>query len=213
MFKFLIRPLALGDIAYHDAVHDSAIGALHGGGGQMRPEHRPVIFSHPQIARPRFPDFKDLLAVQVVDVLGLPGDEPAEKLLDQSASVRAQQGRSGKVGLQDLPLLADGAIAHRGQIVQVEIARPRGVQFRLGPAQFVVLHLQFDLMHLEFMEHPPHFFGRQDLDVFRHPGILCLYDLFRLLAQIILWIGWGFLSSHGLSSFSTQGPLWLPPLI
>jgi hypothetical protein len=54
---------------------------------------------------------------------------------------------------QDQSRLADGAIAHRRQVVEIKIARPHGVQFRLCPAQFLILYLQLDLVHAQFVEH------------------------------------------------------------
>jgi hypothetical protein len=41
--------------------------------------------------------FKELFAVQVVDVLVFFKDEPGERLLDQIASGHAQQGYGGQV--------------------------------------------------------------------------------------------------------------------
>lgn len=57
-------------------------------------------------------------------------------------------------------------------------ARAQGVQFRLCPAQLFILHLQFYLMHAQFMKSLPDFFGREGVHVFRQqgrlfPGLLC----------------------------------------
>jgi hypothetical protein len=52
-------------------------------------------------------------------------------LLDQFAPGYSQQGGGSEVGLLDQPLLADGAIAHRGQVKDVETALPNHVQFSL----------------------------------------------------------------------------------
>src|SRR5680860_1594458 len=120
----------------------------------------------------------------VIEVLVFGKDERGDRLLDQRAPGHAQQGADGEVGLQDhQPRLAEGAIAHRRQVIEVEIARPRGVQFRLRPAQFLVLHLQLDLMHAQFMKRLPRCFGRQGLEVFRRLGVFSPDDLFGLSAQ------------------------------
>ena len=52
-------------------------------------------------------------------------NEAGKRLSDQSASGDAQQGGGGEVGLQDQPLFADRDIAHRRQVIEVEVARPR----------------------------------------------------------------------------------------
>ena len=70
----------------------------------------------------------------------------------QYAAYHAQQRRQGQVGLNDQPGLVHIAVAHRGQVVKRYIARPGGVQGILGLAQLFVLHLQFDLVHMQFME-------------------------------------------------------------
>ena len=105
--------------------------------------------------------------VQVVYVLVGIDNEMGDRLLDQRASGNAQKGGGGEVGFQNQPLFAERDIADRRQIVEVEITRPRGVQFLLRTAKFFVLDLQLDLVHAQFVEHPPDFFGRQGLDVFR----------------------------------------------
>ena len=71
---------------------------------------------------------------------------------DQFAPGQAEQGGNGKVGLEDQPLCAEGAIADRCQVVEVEIKGPPDFQFRLGPAQFLILYLQFDFMDAELVE-------------------------------------------------------------
>ena len=99
--------------------------------------------------------------MQVVDVLVLFVDESGDRLPDQRAPGRIQQCGGGEVGLQYSSLFGEGAIAHRRKVVQAEIPRPGGVQFRLGAAQFFVLHLQFDLVNPQLVQDPSVFFGRQ----------------------------------------------------
>ena len=48
----------------------------------------------------------------------------------------------------DQARLAEGAVAHRGEVVEVEVSRAGNVQLRLGAAQFVALHFQFDRVDL-----------------------------------------------------------------
>ena len=120
--------------------------------------------------------------MQVIDVLVILDDESADRLVDQHAPRHAQQGGGGKVRLQDQPLFADGDTGHRRQVIEVEIARPLGVQFRLSPVQFLILHLPLDLMHAQFVERPPHFLGRHGLKVFLRLGHLSQGDVFGPVA-------------------------------
>src|SRR5512138_2915076 len=80
--KRLLRPLALADVAQHDAYHGRAVSVLpwvrgrrpRGGGRQKRPEYRPVLFHHPQFARLRLTGLKELFTVEVVNILVLAED-------------------------------------------------------------------------------------------------------------------------------------------
>ena len=80
--------------------------------------------------------------------------------LTNAPPIHAEHLGGSEIRFQNQPLLAEGDIAHRRQIVEVEIARSSGLQLHLGPAQFIVLHLQLDLVHPQFMERLPRFFGR-----------------------------------------------------
>ena len=91
----------------------------------------------------------------VVDVLVFGKDIVGDWLSGQITSAPAQQAGPREVGLPNQPLLADSEITHGCPIVEVEIAGPRGFEFILGPAQFLVLHLQLDLMHLQFVDSRP----------------------------------------------------------
>ena len=102
----------------------------------------------------------------IVNVLIFFEDELADWLLVQFDPFSAQQSSSGEVSLQDQPLLSDGKIAHRRHVVEVEIALPLDIQLHLGTVQLIVLHLQFDLMHPQFVDDLLRFFQR---NCFRQP--------------------------------------------
>jgi len=110
-------------------------------------------------------------------------NKPAEPLPDKGASGHAQQRGGGDVGFQNQPLFADRAVAHRGEVIEVEIARPDGVQLQLRMPELLVLHLQFNLMHLQFMQRLQHGFGRQCLQTFRRQGHFFTGDVFSPLTQ------------------------------
>ena len=95
--------------------------------------------------------FNDSLAHQVENGLIVWENELGDLLPDKQCSAHAKQRGSGEIGLLDLSGPADGAIAHRSHVIEIEIARLRGFEFILSPTQFFVLHLQLDLMHPQFM--------------------------------------------------------------
>ena len=85
------------------------------------------------------------------------------------------------------PVPADGAIAHRGQIVEIKIASPRSFQVCLGPLKLLVLHLQFDLMYEQLLQSLLTGHGSASLKRFRREGRLFQSPFrnnrFRPLAQ------------------------------
>ena len=119
----------------------------------------PSCAHKPQFACLRFAGFKESPAEEVLDVLVFREDEAGDRLLDQCVSCHPQQGRDGEVGFLNQPLFAQGDIAHRREIVQIEISGPGGISFLLGPPQLLVLHIELDLVHLQFMNQAPGFFG------------------------------------------------------
>ncbi len=72
-----------------------------------------------------------MFANQVEDVLVFLVYEPCDRLIDQLVPVLAKHSGGGKVNLQDQPFIGDEAITYRRQIIEIEIASPRGFQFRL----------------------------------------------------------------------------------
>ena len=118
------------------------------------------------------------------------GHELPEPLLDHGLSVQAQQGGPGQVDFQDPRLVVPEEIAHRGEVEEVVILLRGLLGLRLGPLQFLVLHLQFDLVDLQFVDQGPRVdLGRGRIALGR-PGV---QTLLRLAAQL----GRFFLFLHG----------------
>ena len=177
----------------HEAAHPHANRVLHDAGRQIGPEWLAVWLHQAQFAQRRLVACrlvacrlvacKELLAHAVVDVLVILEDATGQPLADQRAPGHAQQGGGGEVGLQDQPPLADGAISHRRHVVEVEVTFPRGFQFQLRPAQFLVLHHELDLVYLQFVQHLPHCFGREGRELLRRQVGFFLECRFGPLAQ------------------------------
>ena len=73
---------------------------------------------------------------------------PVNKLL----AFHAEQPGAGEIDFGDLGFRSQCEIADRGELVQVKITVTRCFQSHMGLAQFFVLHLQFNLMHAQFMQ-------------------------------------------------------------
>ena len=164
---------------------------------ELGPAVLAVLLPEPQLTHLRCACFEELLAVTVVDVLVLADDEPGQRLLDQRTSCHAQKVGGGEVGLDDQPLLAEREVAHRRQIVQIEIPRPRGLQLHLGPAQFLVLHLQLNLVHPEIVQQRPRRVRRQRLQALWGRRGVFSSDLLRPVPQIVRLVRTGLFLSHG----------------
>ena len=86
--------------------------------------------------------------MQVVDVLVFTVNESGQWLTDDIRSVHTQQCRGRKIGFQDDSVPTEGDISHWSQVIESEIFFAGGFKFLLRAAKFIILHLQFNLMHL-----------------------------------------------------------------
>jgi hypothetical protein len=178
--------LAIGDVGHHHVAYGRVLGIFlraclprrgcdcrgvsQDGRIDPRPEVAGIGAQKSDFAGLGLAGLEQLLAALVEDVLVLLEDDPRKGPLDKCAPGHAQHGCDREVGLQDQALFADRQIARGGELVQVEIARPRGLQPRVRLAQFVVLHLELDLMHPQFMEKLPHLSRRHG---FHAPRLAC----------------------------------------
>ena len=98
------------------------------------------------------PARQEPFAEQVVDVLVARDDEAEQGPVDHLAAFHAQQVGGSEVSFQDQSCFIEGQIAHRRELVEVEVPGARGGDFLLRPAQLLVLHLELDLVHLQLVE-------------------------------------------------------------
>jgi hypothetical protein len=82
------------------------------------------------------------------------GDKTLPALLEEPGSDHAEQGGPGQVHFLDDALLIDRDITHRGEIIEVGELFQRRLHLPPGALELRVLHLQLDLMDLQFMEQP-----------------------------------------------------------
>ena len=179
----ILRLLVRGDVNQRHAACGRAVFVHPCGHLQMREEGGPVMPDHPEIALLRLPRLQEALPAPVVEVLTFLGDKCGQAPSDQRAAPQVEECGGGEVRFEDQALLAERAIADRGQIVEVEIPRPGGVQLRLRPPQLLVLHLEFDLVHAQLVERGAQGFRRQGIEILRRAVEGFPEELFRPLAE------------------------------
>ena len=91
-------------------------------------------------------------------VLG--ADPVGEGLAEIALVIDPQQHRRNQIDPRNQPVGGDGQIADRRRFIQVGIALVGGFEGHPGLLQGLVLHFQFDLMNLEFMQQGQILVGR-----------------------------------------------------
>ncbi len=143
----LVQALALGDVGQNHA--HGPVAVLHRAHNQPDPVHGPVLVPHLQLTVLGLSGLQQLPLTLVIGVLMGLDNTTAQGLPDQRAALCAQQGGRTQVGFDDEAIGRHREVTHRRQVVQVEIARMGELQCQLCASQFLVLRLQFDLVHLQ----------------------------------------------------------------
>ena len=179
----LVHLLAGSGVPQHHAQHQRPVVFNDGGRCHGHPDGAAIAFDQLQLAGARCARGHDLVAVSVVTVLVGAVDKPADRLVDDMNPTQAQQGGNGQIGLCDRALFTDGAVTHRGQVIEIKITRPGLVQPDLRGLQLFVLHLQFNLMDLQLMQRLPHQFRRQAVEIHGRQRRLSAHGLLSALTQ------------------------------
>ena len=85
------------------------------------------------------------LAVRVCQEMG-------KEAVQEFAALHSEEGGGGEVGLQDLAGCVQGEVAHRRKVIEVGVFAAGLLQPGLGQPELLVLHLQLDLVHPEFVD-------------------------------------------------------------
>ena len=139
----------------------------------LDPARRAVGFYHPQLARLRVAGREEGFAHEVENILVCRKDRLGDPLVGQLAPWPAEQGGGREVAFLDQPRFADGDIADRGHIEEIEIAGTRGVQRCLRLAQLLVLHFQLDLVDEQLVQHPGIVLRIEPDALLRRPAGIC----------------------------------------
>ena len=86
--------------------------------------------------------------------MGVGMQEERATAADEPGTLDPEKGGAGEVGREYFPLAVEGEITDRGKIVKVGV--PCQCRIRLVPRlpQFRILHLQLDLVDLQFLDEP-----------------------------------------------------------
>jgi len=79
-------------------------------------------------------------------------DKGIGAVIDQFLALHTKHRGAGEVDLGDQAGIAEGEIAERGKFVEMHVVLAGFLQGYLGLAQGLVLHLQFYLVFMEFMQ-------------------------------------------------------------
>ena len=99
-------------------------------------------------------DRKNLSEKGVESGTAIGGNQPPKRQPHQTGTFDSYQRCAGQVGLKDGARWREGKITAWSEIVEVGVIVQRRFQFIPGFTQLGVLHLQLNLMNLQFVEQP-----------------------------------------------------------
>jgi hypothetical protein len=130
-YQLIIQPfqrvgLLAADVGQHQATHSRPGFILRNGGFQTSPEGGSGMTYQSQFACLRFTRLEKLFSELMVDFLIFFENESENWLLQQISPSHSQEDGGCKIGFQNQPLVADKAIADRGEIVEIDETLLRG---------------------------------------------------------------------------------------
>jgi hypothetical protein len=111
-------------------------------------------------------------------------DEPGEGAAHGRGARQAEHGHRGEVGLNEYAGSGERAVAHGGEVVEVEVASARDVELDLRATQLFILHLELDLVNPQLLHRAVEERGRGWLDRVL-PGRFIVQALFGPLAEAV----------------------------
>src|SRR5687768_9729105 len=125
------------------------------------------------------------LVKEPVEFIPEPGtDKTPEPSLMQITLLCAQHLSTGKVDLLNLSLSVKAAKANGSKFVQLGILALRLFSADLTSAQLFILHLQFDTVHIQFVDH----LGRTLIEYARSAPVRLLQHVFGPLTQVVFFL-------------------------
>ena len=139
------------DVADRGAAEFSALLLQGFGDFEAGPEVRAVGLFHAQLAGLRFFRGEQLLACEVEGVLIRGLNDAGEGQAGEFVAGQAEERGRGEVRLEDGVGLVERDVTHGSEIEEIEVAGALRIERGLQTTQLLVLHLQLDLVHEEFV--------------------------------------------------------------
>jgi hypothetical protein len=144
-------PLACGDVRHR---HPAVLSRRKCNGLHLHFERRAAFYRERHVAALPNLALKYLLEKSAESRPAGCGDEMSEASVDQCGSSDPQQTGPRQVRLANDPFAVKGQVTHRREIVKVGVFLQQRLRRFPGFAEFLVLHLQFDLVDLQFVKLP-----------------------------------------------------------
>ena len=141
-------PLACGDVRHR---HPAVLSRRKCNGLHLHFERRAAFYRERHVAALPNLALKYLLEKSAESRPAGCGDEMSEASVDQCGSSDPQQTGPRQVRLANDPFAVKGQVTHRREIVKVGVFLQQRLRRFPGFAEFLVLHLQFDLVDLQFV--------------------------------------------------------------
>ena len=143
--------LELGDVGEGDPAEFMALGVLKKEDIQEHDPQIPVAVLEVKLPPPL--PVVQAVAQQLAQNLAVcVRQEMGKEAVQEFAALHAEEGGGSEVGLYDPVLPVHGEVAHRRKVIEVGVLAAGLFQPGLGQPELIVLHLQLDLVHPEFVD-------------------------------------------------------------
>jgi hypothetical protein len=150
--QVLLGSPALGDVAHRGAdewdcaarVRPAAVEPGVKRGTVLPPQRQLAALFRPSL------EHTGKMAIPPRKVLGC--NESPEAVVDQVMTHDPQERRPGKIRLGDQVLAGESEVSDGGKIEEVDVLAPGVLQRELGRAEFIVLHLQLNLVYPKLVD-------------------------------------------------------------
>jgi hypothetical protein len=134
---------------------------------------------------------EDLRRECLKDRAGILGHEKLKITIHQAGPFHPEQSRAGQVSLSDRPIAIQGKVARGREFIEISVELKRSLGLCPGLLQLLILHLQLNLVNLQFLNEPLGIVRRPLRSSWRSMTLLLFaQSCFRTAAQFsgIRWV-------------------------
>jgi hypothetical protein len=88
------------------------------------------------------------------DRTGILRHEKLKITIHQAGPIHPEQSRAGQVSLSDRPVTIQGKVARGRKFIEISVELKRSLGLCAGLLQLLILHLQLNLVNLQFLNEP-----------------------------------------------------------